>query len=501
MADPVRSIVIVGGGVVGWMAAAALARVLKADRCSVRVVEGAPTERDPSETTTPALHRLHNLLGLNEADLMRRTSATFKLGSEFRDWGAIGARYFHGFGAIGAKLDAVSFHAHWLRLRARGDPAPIETYSVAAAAARAGKFAHQSADPGSILSLFSYGYHLDARAYAHYLRDFAHAHGVVGSPCGVADVELDGENGFITALRLDDGNRLEADFFIDCTGLDAVLSSAVGGRFEDWRRWLPCDRALVVSSPQVDLSAPFTSVRAGEAGWIWRVPLQQRADYGHCYCSAEISDDAAFAGLMAALEGRDFAEPRFLRFSQGRPSEFWRKNCLVLPGDALEPLEGARLQFVQTGIMRLVTIFPERAFQPADAAEYNRLTIAEYERVRDFLILHYKLTRRTDSAFWRACATMNIPEELKQRIDLFQKTGRLLLREDEPFEEASWLSVLLGQGMTPRSFDPLAEIPDAEQVTRALKQMSDWIEDGVNAMPTQRDFIAGYCRSAEAAWT
>jgi len=231
---------------------------------------------------------------------------------------------------------------------------------------------------------------------------------------------------------------------------------------------------------------------------LWRIPLQRRVDHGHCYSSDEVGDDEAFAILTASLAGRDFTEPRFLRFACGRPKAFWTKNCVALPSDALEPLEATKLHLVQTGVMRLLSIFPERRYQPADAAEYNRVTITEYQQVRDFLILHYKLTNRNDSAFWRDRAAMEIPESLHRKIDLFRNTGRISLHEDGHFDEASWIAVLLGQGVKPKSFDPLAEMSDEKQARDALGQMSRWIADGVGSMPSHRDFLERYCAQGGA---
>ncbi len=492
--ERLRSIAIVGGGTAGWLAAATLARRLPPQLCALRLIDsGRGRAFAFSEVALPAFHRLNALLGIDESDLMRRTLGTFRLGVQFADWGASGERYFHTFGSIGAKLDAVPFHHYWLKLRQLGGESGFEDYSLATLAATQGRFAPPAAQRGSFLSSYSYGYHFHAGLLVAYLKQYAREHGVVSSERHVVRAQLRAEDGFIDALQLDDGSQIRADLYIDCTGSQTLLPE---GGFEDWSHWLPCDRsvaALCESEPQM---LPYSLVRAGRSGWSWRTPLQQCTDNGHMYSSRCLSDDEATATLLADLPGRRLSEPHLTHWSPGRPEKFWDRNCITLAGCGLEPLEGTALHLAQTGIARLLTLFPVCRHSPRDIEEYNRLTALEWERIRDFLILHYKATARCDSPFWDACRQMQVPATLQTRIDLFRRCGRLGLQEDEHFGEESWLSLLLGQGLYPQDYDPLADVLDVEQVEEALARMRSMIRDGVGTLPLLARFIERYCAAA-----
>jgi tryptophan 7-halogenase len=499
--DRVRSIVLVGTGAPVWLAAATLARRLKSEFCAVRVIEPPGSRANAfSETALPSFHRLNNLLGIDENDLVRKTRGTFRLGVEFIDWGALGDRYFHAYGSYGAKLDAVAFHHYWLKLRQAGDRTSIEEYSTAAVAARRGKFAHASLDRRSMLSLYSYGYHFHAGLLAAYLREFAQAHGVIHAAKQVLEVQRRSADGFIDALQLDDGSRIGADLYIDCCGApDTLFGRAAPSAFEDWSRWLPCDRAVAALYATGGVAAPYSQATALSSGWRARTPLQGCVDDLLVYSSAHTGDDEAAATLRGDSDGVPLTEPRFLRLSPGRPTKFWEKNWIKLTRGPLESLESTGLHLVQTGVARLLTQFPVRRFSPADIDEYNRLTGAEHERIRDFLILHFKATQRTDSPFWEQCRGLGIPDTLRAKIELFQHSGRIAMLDDEHFSEDSWLALFFGQNIQPRGYDPLADVLDIADAKEALSHMRSMIETGVASLPAHASFLEQHCSAGFGA--
>jgi tryptophan halogenase len=491
----IRSIVIVGGGAAGWLAAATLSRVLKPGYCTIRVLDVArPHSAQMSEAANPAFHRLTSLLGIDQAQLVLKTQATFSLGVEFCEWGRSAERYFHTFGPCGARLETVPFHHYWSKLRQLGDARTLEEFSVATVAAKAGRFARPATDPGSVLSLFSYGYHFEAELLAAYLRSYALQRGVVGVAQGVLDVELRGEDGFIAGLRLEDRSRIEADLYIDCSAERFPIQASLGGGWEDWSHWLPCDRAVAIGCASDADPRPYSQAIASADGWRWRVPLRHLVDSGYAYSGRFLSDGEAVATALAELPGRALTEPRLLRFVSGRPVRFWIRNYLSLTAGAMPPLESVRLHLVQTGITRLLTMFPDRSFNPGESEEYNRLTISEYERIRDFLILHFKATARADSPLWQYCRNMEVPDTLSGKIELFRSSGRLSLFEDEHFGEDNWLSVLLGQNIVPKSYDPLVDVMDVEQVRAALAHVQSRIHEAVDTMPMHGRYLEHYCR-------
>ena len=495
-----RTIAIVGGGIAGWTVAAVLARVLKRTYCEIRLIDVPGPDTDvASEATNPAFQRLRTLLGIDEGDLLRRTGATFNLGQEFRDWGQIGDRCFHTFGSFGARLEAVPFHHYWLKLRESGDVASIEEFSTATQLAKHGRFAPPVPDQRSVLSLYSYAYHFSSNRLATYLSEYAQARGAQRIVSQVTEVKLRGEDGFIEALVLDDGAHVEADLYIDCTGHHGTLArQALDVGFEDWSPWLPCDRAVATSCAGLEDAPPYSQAIASSAGWQWRIPLQERLDCGQSYCSRFLDDDAATDALLETLPGPALGEPRRVRFAAGRPQRFWTRNCVWISGGAMEPLEPIRLHLVQTAISRLLTTFPDQGFNPSDAEEYNRLTIAEHERIRDFLILHYWATTRRDSPFWEYCRSMDVPDTLRHKVELFRSSGRVSLVDDEHFGEDSWVSVLLGQGVIPRSYDPLADVVNFEEVKAVSLRMRSMIRDAVENVPTHRQFMESH-RNTERA--
>ena len=497
----IRKVLIVGGGTAGWMTAAALSKVLRPEQTQVTLVESDQISTvGVGEATIPPIVAFNALLGLDEADFMRKTQASFKLAIEFVDWTRPGHRYLHPFGNYGLDIEAIKFHQIWRKFHAEaGD---IDQYNLAALAARLGRFALPSRDPGEVLSSLKYAFHFDAGLYARYLRGYAEARGVIRREGKVVDVGLRGEDGFIESVTLDDGTRLEADLFIDCSGFRGLLiDKALKSGFVDWSYWLPNDRAVAVPCDSGgDGLTPFTRATAREAGWQWRIPLQHRTGNGYVYSSRHIDDDAARAVLLANLDGAPRAEPHVLRFTAGRREEIWKKNCVAigLSSGFLEPLESTSIHMIQAGITKLLALFPDRGFDPGEIAEYNRLTILQVELIRDFIILHYKATERSDTPYWDHVRTMEVPESLRRKMDLFMHRGRLFQSDYDLFAEPSWIAVMLGQTGLPQAYDPLVDsLPDAA-LQNQLRRMAGLIDQTARALPTHQDFIARYCAAPAA---
>jgi tryptophan 7-halogenase len=494
----IESVVIVGGGAAGWITAAALSRVLAHRYANITLIESDDIATvGVGEATVPALQVYNGLLGIAENEFMRQTQATFKLGIQFHDWGRLGHRYFHPFGRYGDNFDIAAFHHYWLKLQSLGDPHSIDDYSLCATAGQMGRFARpNTADPRSVFASYAYAFHFDAGLYARYLRSYAEERGVKRREGKVVDVALRGEDGFIEAVVMADGARIEGDLFVDCSGFRGLLiEQALGTGYEDWSHWLPCDRAWAVPSAHGGPISPFTRSTAYSAGWQWRIPLQHRVGSGYVYCSNFVSDDEARATLMDNLEGAAQAEPRLLRFVTGRRKQFWNKNCVAvgLASGFLEPLESTSIHLIQTGVSKLISWFPDKGFDPLVIKEYNRLHGLEFERIRDFIILHYCATQRDDSELWRYCASMPIPDWLAYKLDMFRQSGRLVQLPGDFFQDASWIAVMLGQFVAPRAHDPLADIRSAEELRKLFGAARKIVADAARSMPTHEDFIARYC--------
>ena len=496
----IRQVVIVGGGTAGWMAAAVLARFLRNGYTKIRLIESEAIRTvGVGEATIPPIRSLLQMLRIDENDFLRATQGAFKLGIEFVDWTRPGHSYVHPFGQYGADIEGVPFHQFFLKLHALGQAPDFEAFSLAAVAARQGRFGVVQGE-GFPLNHWAWAYHFDATLVAAYLRRYAERLGVRRTEGRVTDVTLRGEDGFIDSLTLDSGERVTGDFFIDCSGFRALLiGQALGVAYEDWTHWLPCDRAVAVSSANAGPPLPYTRSTAREAGWQWSIPLQHRMGSGYVYSSQAIDDDRAAATLLENLEGEALSELRCLSFTTGRREAFWRKNCLAvgLAAGFLEPLESTAIHLAQTGIAKLLALFPDRRFDPLEIEEYNRLMGATYAQIRDFVTLHYKATERTGSELWDYCRNMAIPESLQRKIELFRGRGRLFHHEDDLFPVTSWTAVLLGQGIWPRGYDELVNSMTDAELVEVGARMRARIAEAAAKFPMQEEYIRQFCASPD----
>jgi tryptophan halogenase len=499
--DGISDIVIVGGGTAGWMAAAALARFLERG-WRIRLIESEDIGTvGVGEATIPAIRLFNSALGLDEDDFLRATQGSFKLGIEFEGWLRDGHSYMHSFGPVGRELGLLPFHQYWLRAAAAGIARPLGAYSLNNAAALAGRFDRIRPRPGSPVPDVPYAFHFDASLYAAYLRRYAEARGVERIEGRIVGTRLAPESGHVEAVNLDGGAPVAGDLFIDCSGFRGLLiEQALGAGYDDWSHWLPCDRAIAVPSAPAAPLTPFTRSTARSAGWQWRIPLQHRTGNGYVYCSRYVSDDEAAAELMANVDGEPLAEPRPLRFTAGRRKRFWIGNCVALglASGFMEPLESTSIHLVQSAIMRLLAFLPQARFAAADIAEYNRQTALEHERIRDFIILHYKANERS-GAFWRACRDMAVPDGLQHKIDLFRAGGRIFRYDDELFTEAGWVQVMLGQGVMPEAHHPLADQLSDADLAGFLAAVEQVVQRTAAEMPPHAEFIARHCRAAPPA--
>jgi len=494
-----KNIVIVGGGSAGWMTAAALSSLLDPRNISVTLVESEQIGTvGVGEATIPDMINFNRILGIREAEFMKATDATFKLGIQFVNWGRLGEHYFHPFGQHGADMQGIDFHHYWLHAQQNGSANPIEDYSLCAVAGKANKFALPAQDPRSVMSKIRYAYHFNATKYAKFLRVYAEKRGVRRIEGKVETVSVAPGSGDIQSLALDNGKRIEGDFFFDCTGFRALLMrKTLGVEFKDWSQWLPCNTAQTIACEHTDALPSYTRSTAQSAGWQWRIPTQSRTGNGHIYSTDYMDDEAAQDILLANLDGTPIGQPRTIRFKTGRLAEFWHNNCvgIGLSSGFLEPLESTSLYLIQSGISKFISLFPSGSFSPIIAQEYNRQMCQEFDQVRDFIILHYKATQRDDSPFWNYCRTMSIPDSLQRKIDLFHEAGRMVRDENELFTRPNWIAVMLGQNLVPKVCDPIVATLPPEQVEHSLASMRQAITRATDQMPTHDGFIDKYCKA------
>ncbi len=478
-------VVVVGGGTAGWMTAAGLVGLLPA-ACDVTLIESeAIGIVGVGEATLPHLRLYLERLGIDERAFMAATDATYKLGIEFRDFGRIGDRYIHPFGTYGRPLAGVAFHHYWLRRDRAGAVPPIGAFSAGVVAAERCRFERPGSDPGDPTTSFGYAYQFDATRFAPFLRDWAEARGVTRIEGRIVRADRHGDS--VTAVEMDDGRRIEGDLFVDCSGFRSLLlGETLAEPWEDWSHWLPCDRAVAVpcASPPGTIE-PYTRATAMPAGWRWRIPLRHRVGNGYVYASAHCSDDEATTALLAGLDGEPLADPRPLRFGAGRRRRSWAGNVVAvgLASGFLEPLESTSIYLVQAAITSLIEHFPDTRVAQADRDGFNTAIDAEYDRIRDFLILHYHATERADSPFWNHVRTMTIPDTLADKLALWRGSAQVARYGHGLFLEPSWVAVYLGQRVVPTGWDPRADQPDAAGLDRALGSLAQAIADRVRAMP------------------
>ncbi len=485
---------IVGGGTAGWMAAAALSRFLGNAGTRITVVESDEIGTvGVGEATIPPLIAFNSMLGINEDEFLAATQGTFKLGIEFVDWGGIGERYFHPFGAHGQDVRGVNFHQLYLRERKRRELPDIAEWSMSAVAAALGRYARPGSDARLPLSQLAYAFHFDAGLYAAFLRNYAERGGVRRIEGKIVDTRLDGASGHVESVTLADGTTIAGELFVDCSGFRGLLiEQALATGYEDWTKWLPCDRAIAVPTTYEGQPDPFTRSTARSGGWQWRIPLQHRMGNGLVYSSEHLTDDEAARQLLDNLEGERLAEPRRLSFTTGRRKLAWNRNVvsLGLSSGFVEPLESTSIHLIQSGIAKLIALFPDRRFNPIERDEYNRQMQDVFEDVRDFVILHYKATRREDSGLWKYCAAMDLPDSLEWKMELWRSKGRLFREGKELFGTASWVAVMLGQGIVPDEHEPAADGLEEELITDALDKMRLSYRQMAEHMPTHGEFIA-----------
>ncbi|MCT7940337.1 MULTISPECIES: tryptophan halogenase family protein [Shewanella] len=492
MKTAIKKVVIAGGGTAGWMAAAALTKLMGKHIEVVLVESDDIGTVGVGEATIPTLHIFHRLLGLKEQDVMAATNATFKLGINFENWHDVGKDYLHSFGFLGKDCWACGFQHFWLKGKQQGMVSEIGDYCTEHLAARQGRFAILPNQD------YNHAYHMDASLYAKFLRKMAEANGLTRIEGKITDVQLHNSNGYIKALQLDNGEIIEGDLFIDCTGFRALLiEQTLNTGFDDWSHYLPCDSAIAVQTKSVNTPLAYTRSIARESGWQWRIPLQSRTGNGFVFCSKYMTDEQAIDTLMANIEGEPLNKPRVIKFKTGSRRKHWNKNCVAigLSSGFLEPLESTSIHLIQRSIVRLMQQFPSQGIDDTDINEFNQQLKLEMDNIRDFIILHYKVTDREDSRFWRYCKNMPIPASLQHRIDMFSQTGKVYKYGNELFGESSWIQVMMGQGIMPKEYHPIVDMMEKEELASFLNNIKSTAKRKVETLPPHFDFINHYCKS------
>lgn len=496
MEESVNNIVIVGGGTAGWISAACLAKVLGNSTSKITLIESPDIDTvGVGEATIPPLVNFMRFLGVNEREFIEKTQATFKLGIKFSDWYEVGEHYWHQFGTVGADIDGKAFYQHWLKSKFNGNPHSYTDYSPAIAMAKENKFFIPSGKQSSIIDGSAYAWHFDARLVAKFLRDYATKMGVTRIEGHVENVEKHA-NGFIKQLHLVNGEKVTGDFFIDCTGQRALLiEGAMGSGFENWQNFLPMNRAVAMQTENHGPAKPYTESIAHKFGWQWQIPLQHRTGNGLVFCDAYASDDEALKALMGNIKGKSVTDARFLPFTTGKRKKLWVGNCLAvgLSSGFMEPLESTSIHLIMKGIVNFAEVLPDKQCQEATIKEYNRIMDHEYESIRDFIVLHYCTTKRSDSEFWLWCQHMSIPDSLEEKLALFKNQGRLYRNEYDLFTAPSWYAVLAGMNVTPKNYDRLIDISNSKEVTDIMNKGLANLDKVISQLPSHDEFIQHNC--------
>lgn len=488
-----NSIVILGGGTAGWMTASALAKLLPKTQYNITLIESEQIGTvGVGEATLPHLKFFNQRLGINEAEFMQATKATFKLGIEFSNWGALDHAYIHPFGDYGKKHAGIDFHHYWLKQQKFGQPTSLDRYSLPVMASLAQKFEFPHTDLNHVKSTYSYAYHIDAGRYAAYLRQLSESSGVKRVEGRVVEVMQRSDNQYLEVLELEDGTRINGDFFVDCSGFRGhLIERVLKSGYQDWSQWLPCNKAIAVASSSNTSPVPYTKAMARDAGWQWQIPLQHRVGNGQVYCDQFVSKQYVLDSLLQNLPGEPLTEPNHLAFKTGKRNKSWSHNCVAigLSSGFLEPLESTSIYLIQAAIMKLVELFPDSQNMQIKAREFNLSLDQELEKIRDFLILHYHATSREDTEFWQYCKNMPIPDSLKQKMHMFKRSGHIQEYQHGLFLRPSWLAVYIGQGIVPTQFDPRLEAMTDHELNSFLNSIETEVETAVNEMGSHQQFI------------
>ncbi len=486
MKNKVSKVVIVGGGTAGWIGAASLSKLL-GKSVSVTLIESDEIATvGVGEATIPPIRTLHKLLGIDEKEFLVKTSGTFKLGIEFENWREQGHKYIHSFGVTGKECWAGEFHHFWLKGQQANIAADFGDYCFELKAAKEGKFGILNNLP------INFAYHLDATAYAEFLREFAEKHQAKRIEGKVCSVEKDPQNGFISSVTLESGQVIEGDLFIDCSGFRGLLiEQALHTGYEDWSHWLPCDSAVAMQTESDGPALPYTRSIAHKEGWQWRIPLQSRTGNGLVYCSRYLDDEEAIERIQQHTTGKPLNDPRVIKFKTGRRRKGWNKNCIALglSSGFIEPLESTSIHLIMTGIVRLMRLFPFDGIDQTAIDEYNEKLTSELNSIRDFIVLHYKVTNRRDSEFWRHCSSLEIPASLAHKIELFKETGRVFLDDGDIFRVDSWTQVMLGQGLMPKQYHRIVDEMNEKELAQFLNTIKQNVDHGVQRLPTHEQFL------------
>jgi len=494
--DQINNIVIVGGGSAGWMTAAMLSKQLESNVNITLIESDSIGTIGVGEATIPPIKTFNRMLGINENDFLKHCNGSIKLGINFENWPQQNHQYFHPFGRFAVDFDYMPFAYFWNKHRTAGDNKPLQDYASAWHLAKNNKFSLPSKEAKSLFSGFDYAYHFDAGLYANYLRSYSEKRGVKRQEGKITKVDTHPSNGFISSITLASGQKITGDFFIDCSGINALLiDKTLGVKFIDWSENLLCNRAIAVQTSHVKAISPYTRSIAKQSGWQWRIPLQTRMGNGSVHCSNFIDEQAAMDELLSNIEGKVLSEPRVIDFKVGRREKYWHKNCVAIGLSAgfLEPLESTSLHLIQRAIMRFISHFPNKHCDEINTKQFNNLTTEEYEHIRNFIILHYKATQRDDSEFWRYCQNMPIPESLQHQIDLFSCHGHLNVDAKDLFKQDNWLAVLTGQNILPKSAAPIMTFKQQIDLPKTMNSFYESMVKTVQSLPSHEDYLKQYC--------